>query len=163
MSSCTSWSDASPMQSTQTPRGRRHDAIIARFEEFLEANPDRPLYLNEILCSYRRRGANASRLLRRVSGHGTDPFSDPPSNAPRASSVAERGSIDVNRHSDSYRPWLLGAWPFCGGLSRRIRRAAVRDLEATHEADCDPPFAACKSLLLGPNVKSGRAPESSAH
>jgi len=27
---------------------RRHDAIIARFEEFLEANPDRPLYLIEI-------------------------------------------------------------------------------------------------------------------
>jgi AraC-like DNA-binding protein len=27
---------------------RRHDAIIARFEEFLEANPDRPLYLAEI-------------------------------------------------------------------------------------------------------------------
>jgi AraC-like DNA-binding protein len=27
---------------------RRHDAIVARFEEFLEANPDRPLYLAEI-------------------------------------------------------------------------------------------------------------------
>ncbi|WP_084799666.1 helix-turn-helix domain-containing protein [Bradyrhizobium sp. Ai1a-2] len=26
----------------------RHDAIVARFEEFLEANPDRPLYLAEI-------------------------------------------------------------------------------------------------------------------
>jgi len=154
---------ADAVDANTSTRGRRHDAIIARFEEFLEANPDRPLYLNEILCSYRRRGANASRLLRRVSGHGTDPFSDPPSNAPRPSSVAERGSTDVNRQSDSYRPWLLGAWPFCGGLSRRIRRAAVRDLEATHEADCDPPFAACKSLLLGPNVKSGRAPESSAH
>ena len=31
-----------------TTGGRRHDAIIARFEEFLEANPDRPLYLTEI-------------------------------------------------------------------------------------------------------------------
>jgi AraC-like DNA-binding protein len=29
---------------------RRHDAIIARFEDFLEANPDRPLYLPE-LCA----------------------------------------------------------------------------------------------------------------
>jgi AraC-like DNA-binding protein len=27
---------------------RRHDAIIARFEDFLAANPDRPLYLTEI-------------------------------------------------------------------------------------------------------------------
>jgi AraC-like DNA-binding protein len=32
-------------------RGRGHDAIIASFEEFLEANPDRPLYLNEICAA----------------------------------------------------------------------------------------------------------------
>ncbi|WP_407174889.1 helix-turn-helix domain-containing protein [Bradyrhizobium sp. STM 3562] len=31
-----------------TTGGRRHDAIIARFEDFLAANPDRPLYLTEI-------------------------------------------------------------------------------------------------------------------
>jgi AraC-like DNA-binding protein len=30
---------------------RRHDAIIARFEEFLKANPDRPLYLTEICAA----------------------------------------------------------------------------------------------------------------
>jgi transcriptional regulator GlxA family with amidase domain len=30
------------------PRGHRHDAVIARFEDFLAANPDRPLYLTEI-------------------------------------------------------------------------------------------------------------------
>ncbi|MGY3606502.1 MULTISPECIES: helix-turn-helix domain-containing protein [unclassified Bradyrhizobium] len=30
---------------------RRHDAIVARFEEFLEANPDRPLYLAEICAA----------------------------------------------------------------------------------------------------------------
>ena len=29
----------------------RHDAIVARFEEFLEANPDRPLYLTEICAA----------------------------------------------------------------------------------------------------------------
>ncbi|MGY8683980.1 helix-turn-helix domain-containing protein [Bradyrhizobium sp. UFLA05-153] len=32
-------------------RVRRHDAIIARFEEFLEANPVRPLYLTEICAA----------------------------------------------------------------------------------------------------------------
>ena len=32
-------------------RGRRHDAIIRRFEEFLEANLDRPLYLTEICAA----------------------------------------------------------------------------------------------------------------
>jgi AraC-like DNA-binding protein len=31
--------------------GRRHDAIVARFEEFLETNPDRPLYLTEICAA----------------------------------------------------------------------------------------------------------------
>ena len=31
--------------------GRRHDAIMARFQAFLEANPDRPLYLAEICAA----------------------------------------------------------------------------------------------------------------
>jgi AraC-like DNA-binding protein len=30
---------------------RRHDAIVARFEEFLEANPNQPLYLTEICAA----------------------------------------------------------------------------------------------------------------
>jgi AraC-like DNA-binding protein len=34
-----------------TTGGRRHDAIVARFEEFLEANPDTPLYLTEICAA----------------------------------------------------------------------------------------------------------------
>ena len=39
---------------------RRHYAIVARFEEFLEANPDRPLYLTEICAAI----AVAERTLR---------------------------------------------------------------------------------------------------
>jgi AraC-like DNA-binding protein len=31
--------------------GRRHDTIVARLEEFLEANPDQPLYLTEICAA----------------------------------------------------------------------------------------------------------------
>ena len=34
-----------------TEGGRRHDAIVARFEEYLEANPDQPLYLTEICAA----------------------------------------------------------------------------------------------------------------
>jgi AraC-like DNA-binding protein len=34
-----------------TTGGRRHDGIVARFEEFLAANPDRPLYLTEICAA----------------------------------------------------------------------------------------------------------------
>ena len=34
--------------SGMTTGGRRHDAIVARLEEFLEAHPNTPLYLTEI-------------------------------------------------------------------------------------------------------------------
>jgi len=34
-----------------TTGGRRHDVIVARFEEFLTANPDRSLYLTEICAA----------------------------------------------------------------------------------------------------------------
>src|SRR4029077_1622617 len=34
-----------------TAGGRRHDMIVARFEEFLDANPDKPLYLTEICAA----------------------------------------------------------------------------------------------------------------
>ncbi len=37
--------------SGMTTGGRRHDVIVARFEEFLEANPDQPLYLTEICAA----------------------------------------------------------------------------------------------------------------
>src|SRR6202166_2372746 len=43
-----------------TNGGQRHEAIIARFEEFLEANPNTPLYLPEICAAI---GA-AERTLR---------------------------------------------------------------------------------------------------
>jgi AraC-like DNA-binding protein len=37
--------------SEMTAGGRRHDMIIARFQEFLEAHPDQPLYLTEICAA----------------------------------------------------------------------------------------------------------------
>ena len=46
--------------STATNSGQRHEAIVARFEEFLEANPNTPLYLPEICAAV---GA-AERTLR---------------------------------------------------------------------------------------------------
>ena len=42
---------ADAVDAKTSTRGRRHQAIIARFEEFLEANPDRPLYLTEICAA----------------------------------------------------------------------------------------------------------------
>jgi AraC-like DNA-binding protein len=37
--------------SGMTAGGRRHNMIVARFEEFLEAHPDQPLYLTEICAA----------------------------------------------------------------------------------------------------------------
>jgi AraC-like DNA-binding protein len=37
--------------SEMTAGSRRHDTIVARFEHFLEANPDKPLYLTEICAA----------------------------------------------------------------------------------------------------------------
>ena len=45
-----------------TAGGRRHDMIIVRFEEFLEAHPDQPLYLAEICAAV----GVAERTLRAV-------------------------------------------------------------------------------------------------
>src|SRR5260221_14525516 len=39
------------VSSGMTAGGRRHDAIVARLEEFLEAHPDQPLYLTEICAA----------------------------------------------------------------------------------------------------------------
>jgi AraC-like DNA-binding protein len=44
---CLTEGDSSEM----TAGDRRHDMIIARFEEFLESHPDRPLYLAEICAA----------------------------------------------------------------------------------------------------------------
>ncbi|OAF14561.1 hypothetical protein AXW67_17585 [Bradyrhizobium neotropicale] len=42
---------ADTLDEKTSTRGRCHNAVIARFEEFLEANPDRPLYLTEICAA----------------------------------------------------------------------------------------------------------------
>ena len=52
----------------------RHEIIVARFEELLEANPDRPLYLTEI-CAAIGVAEHAPRRLRGASGNGPNPLS----------------------------------------------------------------------------------------
>jgi len=48
--------------SRMTESGRRHDRIVARFEEYLEMHPDKPLYLTEICAAV----GVAERTLRGV-------------------------------------------------------------------------------------------------
>jgi hypothetical protein len=76
--------------------GRRHDTIVARFEEFLEANPP--------------------RRLRGAFGNGSDPLSLLAENAPRPPRTLARRSLDSNRYTIGHRPRLLGAGALLGRL-----------------------------------------------
>jgi hypothetical protein len=58
---------------------RRHAAIVGRFEEFLEANPDQPLYLTEICAAIGAaertlRAATSSRSAARERDFGALPY-----------------------------------------------------------------------------------------
>jgi AraC-like DNA-binding protein len=104
----------------------RHDAIIARFEEFLEANPDRPLYLTEICAAIgvAERTLRASceehlgmgpiryltlrrmHLVRRALLHSD------PSKATVTQIVTDHGFWELGRFSVAYR-MLFGESPSC--------------------------------------------------
>jgi AraC-like DNA-binding protein len=118
--------------------GRRHDAILARFEEFLAANPNRPLYLTEICAAIgvAERTLRASceehlgmgpirfLTLRRMHlAHHALVRADPlKSTVTRI--VADHGFWELGRFSVTYRA-LFGESP-----SETLRRPAERN--ATH-------------------------------
>jgi AraC-like DNA-binding protein len=104
----------------------RHDTIVARFEEFLEANPDRPLYLTEICAAIgvAERTLRASceehlgmgpirylalrrmHLVRRALLHSD------PSQATVTEIVTDHGIWELGRFSVAYRR-LFGESPSC--------------------------------------------------
>lgn len=105
---------------------RRHDAIVARFEEFLQANPDQPLYLTEICAAIgvAERTLRASceehlgmgpiryltlrrmHLVRRALLHSD------PSKATVTQIVTDHGFWELGRFSAAYR-MLFGESPSC--------------------------------------------------
>ena len=105
---------------------RHHDAIMARFEEFLEANPDRPLYLTEICAAI---GAAERTLRASCEEHlGMGPIrylslrrmhlvrrtllhSDP-SKVTVTQVVTDHGFWELGRFSVAYR-MLFGESPSC--------------------------------------------------
>ena len=89
---------------------RRHDMIVARFEEFLEANPNTPLYLSEI-CTALGGGANAPYRVREASWNGADPLSYLAENASCETCPAASRRFDSNRYANCHRSRLLGARP----------------------------------------------------
>lgn len=112
----------------------RHDTIIARFEEFLEANPDRPLYLTEI-CSaidVAERTLRASceehlgmgpiryLTLRRMHLVRRALLCSDPSKATVTQVVTDHGFWELGRFSVAYR-MLFGESP-----SHTLRRPARR-------------------------------------
>ena len=116
-----------------TAGGSRHDAIVARFEDFLEANPDRPLYLTEICAAIgvAERTLRASceqhlgmgpiryLTLRRMHLVRQALLRSDPSKATVTRIVTDQGFWELGRFSVAYRA-LFGEPP-----SRTLRRPAA--------------------------------------
>src|SRR5258708_1988964 len=114
--------------------GRRHDAIVARFEAFLEANPDRPLYLPEICAAIgvAERTLRASceehlgigpiryLTLRRMHLVRRALLRPDPSKATVTRIVTDHGFWELGRFSVAYRT-LFGESP-----SETLRRSVER-------------------------------------
>jgi AraC-like DNA-binding protein len=112
--------------------GRRHDAIVARFEGLLEANPDRPLYLPEICaaigvaertlraCCEEHLGMGPIRYLtlRRMHLVRRALLYAEPSKATVTHIVTDHGFWELGRFSVAYR-MLFGESP-----SETLRRPA---------------------------------------
>jgi AraC-like DNA-binding protein len=115
-----------------TAGSSRHDTIVARFEEFLEANPDRPLYLTEICAAIgvAERTLRASceehlgmgpiryLTLRRMHLVRRALLRSDPSRATVTQIVTDQGFWELGRFSVAYRG-LFGESP-----SRTLRRPA---------------------------------------
>jgi AraC-like DNA-binding protein len=111
----------------------RHDTIVARFEDFLEANPDRPLYLTEICAAIgvaertlrasceKHLGMGPIRYLtlRRMHLVRQALLRSDPSKATVTRIVTDQGFWELGRFSVAYRA-LFGEAP-----SRTLRRAAA--------------------------------------
>jgi len=111
----------------------RHDTIVARFEDFLEANPDRPLYLTEICAAIgvAERTLRASceqhlgmgpiryLTLRRMHLVRQALLRSDPSKATVTRIVTDQGFWELGRFSVAYRA-LFGEPP-----SRTLRRPAA--------------------------------------
>jgi transcriptional regulator GlxA family with amidase domain len=136
----------------QTASGaHRHDAVIARFEEFLESNRDRPLYLTEICsavgvaertlraCCEEHLGMGPIRfltlrrmhLVRRALLHAE------PSKSTVTRILTDHGFWEFGRFSVAYRT-LFGETP-----SKTLRRPAE------HAVDLDRPLSLSAIGFLG--------------
>jgi len=118
----------------RTVGSRRHNTIVARFEEFLEANPDRPLYLTEICAAIgvAERTLRASceehlgmgpiryLTLRRMHLVRRALLRTDPSKATVTRIVTDHGFWELGRFSVAYRT-LFGESP-----SKTLRRPVER-------------------------------------
>ena len=113
-----------------TAGSRRHDSIVARFEEFLEANPDQPLYLAEICAAI----GVSERTLRAACeehlGMGPIRYLALRRIAPRSARTVASRPIENQCDANCHRPRLLGARTLLGQLPRIVRRVALGILTA---------------------------------
>jgi AraC-like DNA-binding protein len=121
-----------------TACGRHHDTILTRFEEFLEANPDRPLYLAEICAAvgvaertlrascedHLRMGPIRYLTLRRMHLVRRALLHSDPSKATVTRIVTNHGFWELGRFSVAYRA-LFGESP-SETLRQPTRRAPMQ-------------------------------------
>jgi AraC-like DNA-binding protein len=121
-----------------TTGGRRHDAIVGRFEEFLASNPDQPLYLTEICAAIgvAERTLRAScethlgmgpirfLTLRRMHLTRRALLRADPSASTVTGIVTDHGFWELGRFSVAYRA-LFGESP-----SETLRRPAEQNMAA---------------------------------
>ena len=107
----------------------RHKLILTRFEEFLEANPNTPLYLSEVCEAIGAAERTLRAACRRARRHGAYPVPHLAQDASCPSRTGANSSVDGNRHASCHRPRFLGAGPLLGCLSDDVRRDALANIE----------------------------------
>ena len=119
------------LPSRMTVGNQRHDTIVAKFEEYLEANPNTPLYLPEICAAI---GA-AERTLRVACeqhlGMGPIRYLVFAENASCPPCAVTGGSIDDNGNENCHRSRVLGIGTFLGQLSRLVWGNPFGDIATT--------------------------------
>ena len=113
---CLSGSDGHDARSG----GRRHEAIIAHFEEYLETHSGRAIYLPEICAAI---GAAERTLRASCEEHfGMGPIRYLTLRRMHLTRRALlRGRFQINRHANRHRSRLLGTRSLFGRLSFAVR------------------------------------------
>ena len=110
---------------------RCHEMIMRRFRRVLEENPDRALYIPEILRRYWRAGPDVAVVLPGTSADGAEAISAAAPHSSGAKSVASGRCECLDGYRYRYDVRVLAFWQICHFLPFRFWGITVRDVAAT--------------------------------